>query len=118
MKTKISKLSLLSAAIATLYWVYLMYYFFGGGTGGLAGAIAGGIVSPHIFFVLVGVILNWVGTFAKNSWCVLIGAILYCIAALLMFIYAIFLVLPIIFSFVAFALMHKKQSVPPAPPMP
>lgn len=114
---KKSKLLLASWIIGTLYLIYIIGYFFGGmaSSSGTSETIATGLatalVAPHIFFVFLAVLFNLIGWVTKKPWAALTGAILYCVAALAFLLYLPFLLLEIIFSFIAFAKMKKDRRI-------
>lgn len=111
---KKSKLLLASAVLGTLYLVYLVSHFVGGtvssdGAEAVGGAIATALVAPHMICVGLSTIFNWIGWAMRARWTALVSGILYAVSILLMFIYAPFVILQLIFSFVAYAKMKKKD---------
>ena len=110
---KKSKLLMAAAIIGTLYLVYLISYFTGGMTSseGTAEAIGAGLaaalVMPHAVCVGIAVIFNWLGWALKARWAALVAGIMYAVSMVCMFLYAMFVVLEMIFCFVAFAKMKK-----------
>ncbi len=111
---KKSKLLLAAAILGTLYIVYLISYFAGGiassdGAEALGAGIATALVMPHMLFVGLAVIFNWIGWALNVRWGALTAGILYAVSILMMFIYAMFVVLQMIFCFVAFAKMKNKK---------
>lgn len=117
---KKSKLLLASAILGTAYLAYIVYYFFSNvaaapDTAEAIGAgIATALVAPHMFILMIAVIFNWIGWAAKATWGALVGGILYCVAAFFFLLYTPFVLLQIIFSFVAFAKMKKAKAAMPA----
>ena len=111
---KKSKLLLVSGILGTLYLLYLVSYFTGAttstdGAEAVGGAIATALVMPHMLCVGLSVIFTWIGWALKARWAALVAGIMYSVSILLMFIYAPFVLLQLIFSFVAFAKMKKQQ---------
>lgn len=109
---KKSKLLLVSWILSTLYFVYLITYFFGvinGSTGTeQAGAsIAGLLVMPHAFLVLLGLIFNILAWTMNKRGFALTGAILYAVAMFLFIPYFFFVIIQTILSFVAYAKLKK-----------
>ncbi len=112
---KKSKLLLAAAILGTLYIVYLISYFVGGvssseGAEAVGAGIATAIVMPHMLLVALAVIFNWIGWLFNARWGALTAGILYAVSILMMFIYAIFVILQMIFCFVAFAKMKSKEA--------
>ncbi|MCQ4935790.1 MULTISPECIES: hypothetical protein [Anaerotignum] len=113
-KTKKSKLLLVSGILGTLYLIYLITYFMGGmATDDQAQVIAGGIatmlVMPHMLCVGIAVIFTWIGWALRARWGALVAGILYSVSILAMFIYAPFVIIQLILSFVGFAKMKKSN---------
>lgn len=109
---KRSKVLLICAIIATIYTIYLISHFSGSmatddSTEAIGGAIATALVTPHIVMVGLGAVFSWLGFFLKKSWAALVGAILYCVAALVFILYAAFCIPIIILGFVGFS--KQKQ---------
>ena len=107
---KKSKLLLASGIIGTLYLIYLISYFSGGvvstdGAEAIGAGIAAALVTPHMVCVGVAVIFNWLGWALKARWAALVAGIMYAVSIVCMFMYAMFVVLEMIFCFVAFAKM-------------
>ena len=107
-----SKVLLVSSLITTIYVVYLMVHFGSSifvddGAEALGGALATALVTPHMLFVGLGVIFSWIGFIFKKSWAALVGAILYCVGALLFLLYALFLIPSIILGFVGYSKQKK-----------
>ncbi len=115
---KKSKLLLASGIIGTLYLIYLISYFTSGitsadGAEALGAGIATALVMPHMVCVGIAVIFNWLGWALKARWAALVAGILYAVSMLCMFIYAMFVLLEMIFCFVAFAKMkHTTENIP------
>ena len=113
MKKKRSKLLLISAILATAYFIYLVCYFVGivafAGSEADAngGALATLMVLPHMAFLGVGAIFAWLGFFIRANWAALVGAILYCISAVLFLPYFMFSIPVLIFGFIGFTMQKK-----------
>lgn len=114
---KRSKALLVSAVLSTLYVLYLLWYFYLNGAGAdastaqqIGAGIASALVTPHIVLALIGVIFNWLGWFKNLSWAALVSGILYSVSAVLFFMYAFFLVIQIVLSFVGFAKLRKETN--------
>ena len=110
---KRSKLLLASAILGTLYMIYLIVYFTGGiasseGTGAIGAGIAAALVTPHAVCVGVAVVFNWLGWALKARWAALVAGIMYAVSMVCMFMYAMFVVIEMVFCFVAFAKMKHK----------
>ena len=112
---KRSKLLLSSGIIGTLYLIYLLVYFSGGitssnGAEALGAGIAAALVTPHMVCVGVAVIFSWLGWALRARLAALVAGILYAVSIVCMFIYAMFVVLEMIFCFIAFAKMKDKSA--------
>jgi len=107
-----SKVLFVCSILATIYVIYLICYF-GNAMGDLnsgeeiGGAIATALVTPHMVVVGIGAIFSWLGFFLKKSWGALVGAILYCVGALLFLVYAIFCIPLIVLGFVGYSKQKK-----------
>lgn len=117
---KKSKLLLASGILGTLYLVYLISYFTGitssaDGAEAVGAGIAAALVMPHMVCVGIAVIFNWLGWALKARWAALVAGILYAVSMVCMFVYAMFVVLEMIFCFVAFAKMKQKAKTTAAP---
>ncbi len=113
---KRSILLLISAIIGTAYLIYLITYFSGTiatseGTEALGAGIATVLVLPHMIMVGLAVIFSWLGWVIRARWAALTAGILYAVSILLMFIYALFVVVEMVLCFIAFAKMKKKPEV-------
>lgn len=116
---KKSKLLLASAILGSLYMIYMFVYFTGGisgseGTEAIGAGIAAALVTPHAVCVGVAVVFNWLGWAIKARWGALVAGILYAVSIVFMFLYAPFVILEMIFCFVAFGKMKKKTDEVPA----
>ena len=73
----------------------------------IGAAIAASFVTPHIICAVLAAIFNFFG-FLKNSRSyTLTAAILYAVAAVLFRLYAIFVIVQMILSFIGYARMKK-----------
>lgn len=109
---KKSKLLLASGILGSLYLIYLISYFAGGitsadGAEALGAGIATALVMPHMICVGIAVIFTWLGWALKARWAALVAGIMYAVSMVCMFIYALFVILEMIFCFVAFAKMKQ-----------
>lgn len=112
---KRSKLLLCAGILGTLYLIYLISHFTGAMSSAnesdaLAGGLATAIVFPHLVCVLIAAVFNWIGWLAKARWAALVAGIMYAVSMVLMFMYAMFVVVQMILCFVAFAKMKKKTA--------
>lgn len=109
---KKSVLLLISAILGVLYAVYSVSYWAGAGSG-MSGAAAIGagiatvIVMPHMICAVLAAIFNVLGWTMISRGFALTGAILYAVAAVLFPMYAMFVLIQMILSFVGFAKMKK-----------
>lgn len=113
-KAKKSKLLLVSGILGTLYLIYLITYFMGGmatddQTQAIAGGLATMLVMPHMLCVGVAVIFTWIGWALRARWGALVAGILYSVSILAMFLYAPFVIIQLILSFVGFAKIKKSN---------
>lgn len=72
--------------------------------------VAHALVMPHIVAVVIAFVFNWIGVILPNRWFILVGAIIYVIAMVLMPIYFMFVILQMILSFVGFGLMVSSRN--------
>ena len=112
---KRSKLLLASAIIGTAYLIYLIVYFSGGivsseGSEAIGAGLAAALVTPHMVCVGIAAIFNWLGWGLKARWAALVAGIMYAVSMVFMFMYAMFVVLEMIFCFVAFAKMKQTEA--------
>ena len=75
----------------------------------IGAGLATALVMPHMAFVWLALIFNWLGYFLKLRWAALVAGILYAVAMLAFFIYFMFVIVEMILCFVAFAKMGKKH---------
>ncbi len=110
-----SKALFVCSLLATIYLIYLIIYF-GGAMGDLnsseeiGGAIATALVTPHMVVMGIGAIFSWIGFFTRKPWAALVGAILYCISALLFIMYVLFCVPMIVLGFVGYSNQKKLNN--------
>jgi len=115
---KRSKSLLIAAILGTAYLVYLVSYFGKGLTSSptdsaqfIGAGLAAALVMPHMVCVGVAVIFNWIGWAMKARWAALVAGILYAVSMVLMFLYALFVVVQMILCFVSFARTKQKEIV-------
>ena len=112
-KKKKSVLLLISAILGVLYAIFIVTYFAGVGSGadGAAEAIGAGIatmlVMPHMICAVLAAIFNVLGWGMSSRGFSLTGAILYAVAAVLFPVYAMFVLIQMILSFIGFARLKK-----------
>ena len=110
---KRSVLLLISLIIGLAYAIYIIYYFGGAilGSQDTAEAVASGLattlVAPHIICVVLAVFFNLLGWAGNYRWAALVGGILYAAAMITFWLYAPFVLIEMILSFVGFARMKK-----------
>lgn len=111
-----SKALLVSLIVGALYAIYLIVYF-GGAMGGsssdgeaLGKGIAAVMVMPHMILVILAVIFNALGFFKNAKGFALTGGILYSVAAVVFLMYAPFLIISIVCSFVGYSKVKKLKS--------
>ena len=106
-------LLLISAILGVLYAIFIVTYFAGVGSGadGAAEAIGAGIatmlVMPHMICAVLAAIFNVLGWGMSSRGFSLTGAILYAVAAVLFPVYAMFVLIQMILSFIGFARLKK-----------
>lgn len=107
-----SKATFVCAILATIYVIYLISYF-GSAMGDLnsteeiGGALATALVTPHMVVIGIGAIFSWISFFSRKPWAALVGAILYCVGALLFIMYAVICIPMIILGFVGYSKQKK-----------
>ena len=74
---------------------------------GFIGSILNALLLPHAIFLLLGLILNFMGWFSKSRGLALTAAILYTISLALMPFALYFLLVPVVLSYVGFATMDR-----------
>lgn len=111
-KKKKSVLLLISAILGVLYAIYSVTYWMGA-SAGVSGAEAVGagiatvLTMPHTICAVLAAIFNVLGWAMSSRGFALTGAILYAVAAFLFPIYAMFVLVQMILSFVGFAKLKK-----------
>lgn len=113
-KVKKSKLLLVAAILGVVYTVYIISYFASAGDSqdsveALGAAIATALVAPHMVATLVAAVFNVLAWAMNKSAFALVAGILYAVAAVLFFTYAMFVVIEMILCFVAYAKMKKAK---------
>ena len=103
-----SKCLFIATALATIYVIYLISYFFGTtasseGAEAVGGAIATMLVLPHIVMFLIGIVFGWIGVIAKKAWAALVGAILYAVGTFFFLAYFMFGVPILVLAFVGYS---------------
>ena len=76
-------------------------------TEAIGGALATALVTPHMVVVGLGAIFSWLGFILRKPWGALVGAILYCVGALVFIVYAMFCIPLIILGFVGYSKQKK-----------
>ncbi len=109
---KRSKILLTATALATIYVVYLISYFFGEtasseGAEAVGSAIATALVMPHMIMFLIGAVFGWIGVLGRKSWAALVGAILYSVGTLFFLMYAMFGVPILVLGFIGYGKQKK-----------
>lgn len=113
MKEKKSVCLLISGIIGLVYAIYIVMYFFNVSTSqqDTASAIGAGIatamVTPHMLCVVLAVIFNIIAWIGNIRWAALTGAILYAVAMIVFLIYAPFVLIEMVLSFVGYANLKK-----------
>ena len=77
----------------------------------IGGAIATALVTPHMLVIGLGAMFSWLGFFSKKTWAALVGAILYCVGALLFILYTLYCVPLIILGFIGYLKQKKKADI-------
>lgn len=109
-----SKALLVSLILGLLYAIYLIVYFFDGVAGSqsageaIGSGIATMLVMPHMICTVLAVIFNAVGYFQNKKGFALTGGILYSVAAVVFVLYAPFVCIQIVFSFIGYARVSKR----------
>ena len=108
-----SKASFWATVIAFAYGIYAFTYWAGtnasteGDAEAIGSAIATILVLPHLLVTWLGIIFGMFGFFARKPGFQLTAAILYAVAALLFFLYAIFLLPSIVLGFIGYTVQKK-----------
>ena len=114
---KRSKLLLAAGIIGTLYLIYLISHFSNAMVSSdeaeaIGAGLATALVMPHMVCVGIAVIFNWLGWVMKARWAALVAGIMYAVSIVCMFMYALFVVLEMIFCFVAYGKMKNQPETP------
>ena len=114
---KRSKLLLAAGIIGTLYLIYLISYFSNSMVSSeeaeaIGAGLATALVTPHMVCVGIAVIFNWIGWAMKTRWAALVAGIMYAVSIVCMFMYALFVVLEMVFCFVAYGKMKNQPETP------
>lgn len=110
---KKSVLLLISAILGVLYGVYIVYYVLNAGSTAESAAealgmsIAAAMIMPHMICSVLAAIFNVLGWVLSSRGLALTGAILYAVAAVLMPLYALFVLVQMILSFIGFARLKR-----------
>lgn len=112
-RQKKSVFLLISAILGVLYALYSIVYWSGAASGSSGAAAVGAgiatvLVMPHMICAVLAAIFNVLGWTMNSRGLALTGAILYAVAAVLFPIYAMFVLIQMILSFVGFAKMKSK----------
>lgn len=108
-----NKLAFAAHLIALLYGIYIVSYFAsinnGSGTDSedLGAGIATVLVLPHMLLLWIGILFGIIGFYTRKVGFLLTAGILYSVAAVVFFIYAIFLVPSIVLAFVGYSGQKK-----------
>ena len=111
---KRNKLLLAAAIIGTAYLIYLICYFTGSmgvtdSAEALGAGIATALVTPHMICVGLAALFSWIGWALRARWAALVAGISYAVSIVCMFLCAVFVLLEMIFCFVAFADMQRAD---------
>lgn len=109
---KKSVLLLISAILGMIYAIYSIVYWTGVNSGvsgweALGSGIATALVMPHMICAVLAAIFNVLGWALSSRGLALTGAILYAVAAALFPMYAFFVLVQMILSFIGFAKLKK-----------
>lgn len=116
---KRSKLLLAAAILGSAYAVYLIWYFMNAnatteGFEAIGVGLATALVMPHMVCTFAALVFNWIGYALNARWSALVAGIMYAVAMVCMFMYALFVLLQMIFCFVAFAKMKTHNTAAPS----
>ncbi len=105
---------LISGIIGTLYMIYIISYFFDAVTSSegveqIGAGLAAAIIAPHMFLLVLAVLFNWIGYLTNATWGALVSGILYSVSGFLFLPYVIFVIPPIVLSFIGYAKMKKAK---------
>ena len=105
----------ISAIIGLAYSIYLIIYFGGAffstetAEEAFGNALATALITPHLISVAAAAIFNTVAALADKRWAALVGAILYCVSALLFPLYMFIVIPSVILSFIGFVRFGKQN---------
>ena len=107
-------LLLLSFLFGVAYLLYSLNYWSGVNSGGtsseqLGAGIATALVLPHLVMTALAVIFNALGLFMYYRPFALVAAILYSVALVLFPMYFLYVIVEMVFCYIAFARMAKKK---------
>ena len=108
-----SKASFWATLIAGAYGIYAFTYWVStnssteGDAEALGSAIATVLVLPHLLVTWLGIIFGLFGFLTRKTGFQLTAAILYAVAAVLFFLYALFLLPSIVLGFVGYSAQKK-----------
>lgn len=111
---KKSVLLLISAILGVLYAIYSVSYWASANSGNadaftaIGAGIATVLVMPHMICAVLAAIFNVLGWAMSSRGFALTGAILYAVAAALFPVYAMFVLVQMILSFVGFARLKTR----------
>lgn len=111
---KKSVLLLISSILGVLYAIYSVFYWASANSGNadtiaaIGAGIATVLVMPHMICAVLAAIFNVLGWAMNSRGFALTGAILYAVAAVLFPIYAMFVLVQMILSFVGFARLKTR----------
>lgn len=104
---------IISAVLGLAYSIYIVTYFSGllnadqSGAEFAGSAIATALVTPHMVCVVLATIFNIIAALGNKRGFALVGAILYCVAAVVFLMYALFVLPSIVLSFIGYARLGK-----------
>ncbi len=112
-KKKKSALLLVAAILGVIYAIYSISYWFGANTGtteaaeAIGAGIATALVMPHVICTILAALFNVLGWAMSHRGFALTGGILYAVAALMFPLYALFVIVQAVLSFIGFARLKK-----------
>lgn len=105
----------MSAILGTLYLIYIGYVFYSTyqeSTGvffNIGVHLAFTYIMPHLICTIIAVILNIISVYVDNNALILISAILYTIAMVLLYMTFFFLILSTILMYIAFCIFARSE---------
>ncbi len=108
------KTLLVSWILSALYSIYLISYFMGNvastsGAEQVGAGLATALITLHLVFVLIGLILNIVAWLKSSRSLSLVCAIMYLVAIVLFPFYFFFVIIQVILCFVAFSSLKEDK---------